>query len=80
MTRHILADDSLTVAEQAEAALSLPLQLVGTCEDACTEGGEGERFLFITERGGIGACFGKMAEQMLKAVKSHGAPPLNLLR
>ena len=64
------------VAEKADAAFAPRAQLPGAFADGLVERAEGERRLFIAQRGGVGGRQGEMGEQMVKAVKSHGAPPI----
>ena len=63
------------VAEKADAAFAPRAQLFGAFADGLVERAEGERRLFIAQRGGVGGRQREMGEQMVKAVKSHGAPP-----
>ena len=66
-------DDVLhaAVAQQTEAAFPALPQRGGAFGDARVKRGEGERFLFITQGGGVRGLGGEMREQMLEAVKAH---------
>ena len=60
------------VAEQAQAGLARLAQRLGARGHAVVQPGEGKRLLFPAQRGGVGACLGKMRKQMRKTVESHG--------